>query len=167
MMANNYRTIFELGFHSFPWSRVIQPIVFIIMGLLLIKFLRAKRYFVIVGVFVASMACLVLLTSLVIFIPNFVSLRSAYASGRSTILEGVIRDFHPAPTRGPAIESFMVGGETFSYNALDDTPCFHNAPFRKGPIQEGLDVRIHYSDGCIQRIEVLSNAAVHSPPSHP
>lgn len=88
MMANNYRTIFELGFRSFPWSRVIQPIVFIIMGLLLIKLLKSKKYFVIVGVFVASIASLVLLTSLVIFVPNFVSLRSAYASGKSAILEG-------------------------------------------------------------------------------
>jgi hypothetical protein len=100
------------------------------------------------------MASLFLLISLVTFVPNFVKLRTAYVSGKSLIVEGIVKDFRPAPTIGPARESFSVDGIVFAYNALDDSPCFHNAPFRRGPVREGLDVRIHYYKGCIQRIEV-------------
>jgi hypothetical protein len=155
MNADNYETIFELGFGSFPWTRVIQPIIFLTIGLLLIPLFRSKKYYFIVGVFVASMASLFLFISLVTFVPNFVKLRTAYVSGKSLVIEGVVQDFRPAPTVGPARESFSVDGISFAYNALEDTPCFRNAPFRGGPVREGLDVRIHYYEGCIQRIEVL------------
>ena len=107
------------------------------------------------GVFLVSIASLILLASLMVFIPNFAELRGAYVSGKSLLVEGVVQDFRPAPTIGPAEESFSVQGVLFSYNALDNTPCFHNAPFHGGPIREGLDVRIHYYGDCIQRVEVL------------
>lgn len=154
MTADNYETIFELGFRSFPWTRVIQPIIFLTVGLLLIPLFKGKKIFFIVGMFVASMASLFLLVSLMTFIPNFVKLRTAYVSGKSLVVEGIVQNFRPAPTIGPARESFSVNSVLFAYNALDDTPCFHNAPFHRGPIREGLDVRIHYYEGCIQRIEV-------------
>ena len=155
MTVDNYQTIFELGFQSFPWPRVVQPLVFLAVGLLLIQLFRSKKFYVILGAFVASMASLFLLLSLVIFVPNFVKQRSAYVSGKSVVVEGIVQDFRPAPALGPARESFSVDGISFSYNALDDSPCFHNAPFRGGPVREGLDVRIHYYEDCIQRIEVL------------
>jgi hypothetical protein len=154
MTAGKYETIFELRFCSFPWTRVIQPLIFLTVGLLLIPIFKTKKFYVVVGVFVASMASLFLLISLVTFVPNFVKLRTAYVSGKSLIVEGIVKDFRPAPTIGPARESFSVDGIVFAYNALDDSPCFHNAPFRRGPVREGLDVRIHYYKGCIQRIEV-------------
>jgi hypothetical protein len=154
MTADSYETIFELGFRSFPWTRVIQPIIFLTVGLLLIPLFKSKNFYFIVGVFVASMASLFLLISLVNVIPNFVKLRTAYVSGKSLVVEGIVQNFRPAPTIGPAKESFSVDGILFTYNALDDSPCFHNAPFRGGPVREGLDVRIHYYEGCMQRIEV-------------
>jgi hypothetical protein len=159
MPADNYQTIFELGFRSFPWQRVLQPLIFLALGLLLIQFFKRKPFHLIVGVFVASMASFFFLISLVIFVPEFVRLRSAYTSGKSDIVDGVIQNFQPAPTIGPALESFSVNGVSFSYNALDDTPCFHNAPLHKGPIREELNVRIHYYDRCIQRVEVLGKAS--------
>lgn len=88
------------------------------------------------------------------FVPNFLTLRSVYVSGKSEIVEGVVRDFHAAPQLGPARESFSVGDESFTYNSLDETPCFHDTPIHRGPIHEGLNVRIHYHDGCIQKVEV-------------
>lgn len=155
MTTDAYKTIFELGPRSFPWQRVIQPLIFLTMGLLLIKFFKNKRPYLVVGVFVASMASLFLLISMVIFIPNFVLLRTAYTSGKTVVVEGVVQNFRPAPSLGPAIESFSVDGVSFAYNALDNTSCFHNAPFRGGPIREGMDVRIHYYGDCIQRIDLL------------
>jgi len=159
MPADNYQTIFELGFRSFPWARMIQPLAFLIIGLMFIRLHNNRKVFIVVGVFVASMASLILLTSLVIFVPDFFKLRSAYVSGKSAIVQGVIKDFHRAPTTGPATESFLVNGVNFSYNALDATPCFHNKPFHHGPIREGLEIRIHYFGGCIQRIDVLNEPA--------
>jgi len=155
MTADHYQTIFELGFRSFPWPRIIQALAFIAMGLLVIQFFKKKTFYVVVAVFVASVATLFFLISLVVFIPEFVKLRSEYVSGKSVVVEGDVQDFRPAPAIGPASESFMVNGAAFSYNALDDTPCFHDAPFHKGPIREGLNVRIHYYESCIQRVEVL------------
>jgi hypothetical protein len=113
------------------------------------------------GVLVAGMASLFLFLSLVIFIPKFFELRSAYVSGKSEIVEGAIQKFNPAPALGPSIESFSVGDASFLYNALDSTPCFHNAPIGKGPICEGLNVRIHYNEGCIQRVEFLRETGPH------
>jgi hypothetical protein len=104
------------------------------------------------------MASIFLLISLLAFIPNFVKLRSAYVSGKSLVVAGVVQDFRPAPALGPATESFSVNGVSFSYYAGADTPCFTNAPFRKGPIRNGLNVRVHYYKDCIQRFEVLHKA---------
>jgi hypothetical protein len=156
MTADTYQTIYELGFRSFPWLRVIQPIAFLATGILLIRLFKKKGLYVILGGFVASMASLFLLLSLVIFVPDFIKLRTAYVSGKSEVLEGVVHDFRPAPTIGPGRESFLAGGVSFSYNVLDDTPCFHNAPHHSGPIREGLNIRIHYYENCIQRVEIAS-----------
>jgi hypothetical protein len=158
MTQENYQTIFELGFRSFPWASVGRLLIFIASGLLLARLFKSKSLCVVVGLFVASIASLILLASLVVFVPNFIKQRSSYVSGKSSLVEGVVENFHPAPTLGPARETFSVHGILFSYNALDDMPCFHDAPLHGGPLREGLGVRIHYYEGCIQRIDVLQRA---------
>jgi hypothetical protein len=154
----NYQTIFEIGFRSLPWTRLMHPLVFVAIGLLLVRFHKSKIYRV-MGVFVALLASFFFFIWLVVFIPQFVALRSAYVSGKSSIVEGTVENFHPAPALGPARESFSVHGVIFSYNALEDTPCFHSAPYHFGPIRAGLDVRIHYDEECIQRVEIRTGAA--------
>jgi hypothetical protein len=159
MAQGSYQTIFELGFMSFPWARIVSPIVFLGLGLCLIRFFKKKALYFSVGLLLASMASIFLILSLITFIPGFIHLRNAYISGKSAIAEGVIESFSPAPTLGPSQESFAVGSKLFSYNALDDTPCFHNAPIHKGPIRAGLNVRIYFDGDCIQRIDVLRVAS--------
>jgi hypothetical protein len=159
MAEANYQTIFEIGFRSFPWARVAHPLVFVAVGLLLVRFLKSRQIYLVMGIFIASLASFFFLISLVVFVPQFVALRSAYVSGRSSIVEGTVENFHPAPALGPARESFSVRGVIFSYNALDDTPCFHNAPYHGGPIRDGLDVRIHYNEECIQRVDIRRGPA--------
>lgn len=161
-MSDHYQTAFELGFRTFPWPRVLQPLFFVIAGIAFIKFSRRNKFRFGFGVFLTGMASLILLLSLVIFVPKFIELQGAYRSGKSVVVEGTVQDLSLAPALGPAIESFSVSGTPFSYNALDATPCFHNAPVHRGPIREGLNVRIHYYDGCIQRVEVLQLAAGNS-----
>ena len=147
--------VFEIGLRTFPWARMLHPVPFIVIGLLLFRFCRNKQVYQVTGLVVASLASLFFLIALVVFIPSFVKLRSAYLSGRSSSVEGVVENFRPAPAVGPARESFSVSGVIFSYNPLDDTPCFHNARLHGGPIRGGMDVRIHYNEDCIQRVDVL------------
>lgn len=150
----NYQTVFEIGFHSFPWGGLFHPVPFILLGLLLFRFGRSKQIYQAVGIIVAALATLFLFLAAVTLVPRFVKLRHAYNSGDSSVVEGVVDNFHPAPPLGAAKESFYVNGVNFSYDALDLTPCFHNAPIHKGPIKLGLNVRIFYKDACIQRVDV-------------
>jgi hypothetical protein len=150
----NYQTVFEIGFRSFPWSALMHPVPFIIIGVLLCRFRKGKQIYQAAGIIGAAMATLFFLLLAVSLVPNFVELRHTYTSGNSSVVEGVVDNFKPAPYLGTARESFEGQGINFSYNALDATPCFHNAPFRKGPIRPGLAVRIYYSDGCIQRLDI-------------
>jgi len=154
MAQESVQTIFELGFRSFPWASVSHTLVVLPIGLLLMRFPKSKR-FALVGVLMVSVALFFFLISLVAVVPDFLKQRSAYLSGKNMIVEGVVQDFRPAPLIGPARESFSVDGVPFSYYAGANTPCFDDAPFHKGPIREGLDVRIRYYEGCIQRIDIL------------
>jgi len=154
MISPNYQTIFQIGLRSFPWTQLLHPIPFIVIALVLLRFSRGKQIYKIVGTVVALLGALFLLISVLVFVPDFVKQRGVYVNGGSSVVEGTIQDFHPAPVLGPANESFTVQGIPFSYNVLDATPCFHNAPPHKGPIRPGLVVRIYYRDGCIQRLDV-------------
>ncbi len=164
MTQENYQTIFELGFRTFPWAGVGHTLIVLPIGLILTRFPKSRR-FALVGILMVSAASFFFLISLLAFVPNFLKLRREYLSGKSALVEGIVENFHPAPAIGPLEESFSVRGILFSYYAGDNTPCFHNAPFRKGPIRDGMFVRIHYNEGCIQRIDIVQNAGVHPPNS--
>ena len=154
MTQATYQTVFELGLGSFPWARLLHPVFFIVIGLLLFRFGRSRQIYQAMGLIGASLGTIFFLIALLVFIPNFVKVRSAYVAGRSSVVEGVVENFRPAPALGAARESFSVSGVVFSYNALDDTPCFHNAPIHGGPLRAGLEIRIRYNDWCIQRVDV-------------
>jgi hypothetical protein len=157
MTSENFRTVFELGFNSFPLATFAHPFIFGAIGLICIRFFKRKRIFLVIGVFGISMGFLVFLLSLRTYVPKFAGPWKEYSSGKSIIVEGVVQDFHPAPMSGLAFESFTVKGVVFGYDALDYSPCFHDAPLHSGPIREGLTVRIHYYGDCIQRVELLQN----------
>jgi hypothetical protein len=110
---------------------------------------------------IGSFALIIFVILLTKTLSDFITLRHAYVSGNSLIVEGTIENFQPAPATGPASESFYVGNTSFSYNVLDDTLCFHDAPLHHGPIRDGLNVRIHYHEDCIQRVDVLENPTAH------
>jgi hypothetical protein len=154
MEQANYHTIFQIGLKSFPWSTPLHPIPFIVIALALIYLSRRKQYFKIVGSLIAVLGVMFLVILVLKLVPDFVAQRRPYVKGASSVVAGKIRDFHAAPILGPANESFTVNGVPFSYNVLDSSPCFHNAPAHKGPLHDGLDVRIYYTDECIQRVDV-------------
>ncbi len=149
-----YDIVFEIGPGSFPWRMVLQPLPFVILELLLVRYARTKPMYRVAGVALGGLAALFLLIGSVTFVPEFLGLWHDYKVGRSTVVEGIVENFHPAPALGQAWESFSVSGVDFSYNALDATPCFHNAPFSNGPVRPGLKVRVYYNGGCIQRVDI-------------
>jgi hypothetical protein len=154
MMQANYQTIFEIGPKSFPWVQLLHPIPFAVIGLILIRFSRRRRIIQVFAGVVVSFAFLFFLILAPVLLADYVKHRRAYVNGKSSMVQGAIEDFHPMPMLGAALESFTVNGVQFSYNVLDATPCFHNAPPHKGPVRPGLDVRIYYEDGCIQRVDI-------------
>ncbi len=133
---------------------ILSPVPFLVFGLLAMRFAPGKPIYRITGAVFASIAALFLLIGAIVFGPEFLSLRRDYKNGKSNVVEGAIDNFQPAPNIGPTRESFSVNQTSFSYNVLDASPCFHNAPFHHGPIRSGLVVRIHYQGSCIQRIEI-------------
>lgn len=161
MIQGNVQTIFEIGPRSFPWVRVIQPAVFLIIGLAVMRTFKAKAYYVAVGVFLTAMASLFLLISLVTFVPEYFEFLGAYHAGKYSTTEGVVENFRAAPGTGPARESFSVNGELFSYNVLDDTPCFRDFHHGDSPLRDGMRVRIYHTERCIQRIDRLGSATGH------
>jgi len=154
MIPHNYHTVFELGFQSFPWTRVAKPVLFLFASIVLIRFFKKRTIYVVIAAFIGSMALIFLMISLLVYVPNFVSLRHRYVSGQTQIAEGPIENFQAAPPIGADIESFSVSGVPFHYYVGHATPCFHDSPPHRVPIREGLMVRIHYDDQCIQKVEV-------------
>jgi hypothetical protein len=150
----NYQTVFEIGFRSFPWSGLLHPVPFILIGFLLFRFGKSKQIYQATGIILVALAMFFFSILAVRIVPGFFEIRHAYRSGNSSVVEGNVDNFHPAPDLGATEEFFSVNGVAFSYNALDSTPCFRNAPFHKGPIKAGLAVRIYYRNGCIQRVDV-------------
>lgn len=153
LMPGMYQTVFEIGFRSFPWLDWLQPCVFVAIGLALYKFSQRQA---VKAIGILGFACGVLffLITSITLIPDFLKVRRAYASGRSSVIEGNVEAFHPMPTLGLASESFSINGTPFSYNVLEMSSCFHNGPPHKGPIHSDMTVRIFYSGNCIQRVDV-------------
>ena len=76
--------------------------------------------------------------------------------GRAQVVEGPIVNlvpgkFHVRP------ESFKVGSTAFRYWAYGSGWGFHRTMELGGPLREGLNVRIHYVDSDILRLEVADS----------
>lgn len=153
MPPQAYRTVFEIGLRSFPWSAFRHAAIILLVGIAVCVLSRHETSGVI-GLVAIALSALMALDLSVVLIPQFLSLRLAYVNGKTSVVEGTVENFDPMPLLGPAKESFSVSGVTFSYNVLDETPCFHDAPPHKGPIRQGQFVRIHYENECIQRLDI-------------
>jgi hypothetical protein len=148
-----YRTLFEIGIGTFPWVDALHPFAFVVIGFALFWFAKSelqKAFGVVIGCFAIFLSIIATLAIL----PEAFGERAEYLKGHSKTVEGTVENFQGAPQRGPSEESFTVSGIPFSYNALDSTACFHNAPVRRGPVRTGLIVRITYDSACIQKVEL-------------
>jgi hypothetical protein len=154
MKLLHYETVFEIGLRSFPWGGLLHPAIAIVIGVPLFLFAKSKELYRLVGGAAALFGALLVFIMAIELVPEYISLRRAYVKGDSSVVEGVVENFHPAPALGAAGEYFSVSGVVFTYDALESTPCFHNAPYRKGPIRPGMGVRIYYRNNCIQKMDI-------------
>ena len=83
-------------------------------------------------------------------------LRDALNQGHCQVIEGPIEHFHAGSgERGDADDSFDIGGFRFSYSDSSVRAGFSQTQARRGPLREGLRVRIHAFQGEIARLEIL------------
>jgi hypothetical protein len=150
----NLQTVYELSFQSFPWATTARPLLFVLIGLLLIRFLRRRAVYQVMGFVSISAGIIFSILVLMTTVPEFMKAREEYASGKTIMIEGIVHDFVPAPSSGIPVESFKVGESVFTFETVDKSPCFHNASPRAGIIQDGQFVRINYFGDCIQKIQV-------------
>jgi hypothetical protein len=148
-----YRTLFEIGFRTFPWLDALHPLLFVVLGFGLFRFSKSQ-FKEGLGLVMGAFAIVLTIVATTAILPKAFEQRSDYLRGQSKTVEGLVGDFQGAPLLGPARESFTVSGIHFSYNALDATACFHNGPVHRGPVRADLSVRITYDSGCIQKVEV-------------
>ena len=162
MLAPEFQTVFEIGWRTFPWKGVVGPLLVGIAGLAMFKTAGQNGLRQGVGFLLMlagfGMSALIGLTD----ISAWQDARAHYLRGDTKVVEGTVENFQPPPYIGPTRESFTVGKVTFVYYPGSSTPCFANSPLRRGPIRSGAIVRIHYFEGCIQRVDIQPGAGVAS-----
>lgn len=125
----------------------------IAVGLLVLRFTRTDKWQLFGGIAACAGLAIGGIVAMSV-VPYFFRLRSAYVHGQSTVIEGTVHNFRPAPKFGRPTEGFAVGDVTLSYDAMEDTPCFNNRPPFRGLVHDGMNVRIFYNNGCIQQIDI-------------
>jgi len=163
MAQGGFQTVFEIGLNAFPWRLFAICALFTVLGMSLIRFSGAPTLGSpkvanparqIVGGFFVAFSLLMILLLGIRQIPDFVEKWHVYSSGKYSVVEGPVENFHPMPFGGHQNEWFSVHGLSFAYSSFDETPCFHSAASHGGPIRPGLNVRIFFTDGCILRLDV-------------
>lgn len=140
-----------LGFLWYPASGLL----FVAIGIAAVVFLRRQRP-------VASWAILAFAifwtaTAGIGLLREYFSLRHCLDTGTCEKVEGVVRNFVPAPQSSPenkGPERFDVAGRRFEYHESDTTPGFHQLQRNGSPLGDGAYVRIWYREGTIARLEV-------------
>jgi len=92
---------------------------------------------------------------------EYLRLRDALRSGKYTVVEGRVTDFHPIA--GKSAESFAVGSYHYSYGDFQVSAAFNHSASEGGPIHEGLQVRIADVNGQIARLEIAPEPRAAAP----
>jgi hypothetical protein len=162
LLAPEFQTVFEMGWRTFPWRDIAGPFLVGITGVVIFKTAGQNGLRQGVGFLIALFGLGMCVLLAVTEIPEWHSARVDYLNGQTEAVEGTVEYFRPPPYVGPTRESFTVGKITFVYYPGSSTPCFTNAPLRRAPIRNGAVVRIHYIDGCIQRVDIQPGSGVAS-----
>ena len=167
-METNYQTLFEITGKAYQWWYAAFGLIFFSIALIIWKFSHKsshKKYTKYFGIASTAFAGLWTLVVAVGTYSDYSSLQQIYRQGQSRLVEGKVENFHPMPYTGHDLESFTVNGVKFEYSDYVVTPGFNNTSSHGGPIRENLQVRIHYLNNAILKLEVLRGSPA-SPPIH-
>ncbi|MCH9809335.1 MAG: hypothetical protein K0U74_16540 [Alphaproteobacteria bacterium] len=86
-------------------------------------------------------------------ISDYLSVASAVANGKFLVVEGTVSNFSFKPDGRKKTERFCVGESCFSYHEYQSL-YFHQTAENRGPIHNGIRVRIGHINGRIVRLEI-------------
>jgi len=157
-----YEVVFDLAEIGYrQWWFPAFGLLFVVVGGILVKFratvqkwrmptLLAKSFpFIVLG-----FSILWTLASFALTFGEYYSLKRALQEGRYRVVEGPVTEFQPMPYSGHARESFVVGGNKFSYSDFEMTSAFNNTQSHGGPIKEGLYIRVTSVGDAIVKLEI-------------
>jgi hypothetical protein len=177
-----YHTVFEIAQKPFEWRYSAFGFIFVAIGVVYIilgprlarmnasrptglawwfkpRFAVKPQY---LGWFFVIFASIWTLLAFVSTYSSYRDCREAYRTGRYSIVEGIVEDFHPMPYAGHQDECFRVQKERFCYSDYSVSPAFNQSASHGGPIRAGLPVRIAYLENDhfnaqILRLEIRSD----------
>jgi len=163
-----YVTVFDIAQKPFEWWGSAFGLVFIAIGVVLIRFGPQIDRFAsgaparIVGWFFVIFASGWTLLAFGSTYTKYLEYRHAYQDGQYSIVEGLVEDFRPMPYEGHKEECFRVGQKQFCYSDYEVSPAFNQSASHGGPIQANIPVRIAYLEdghvGHILRLEVRADS---------
>jgi hypothetical protein len=153
-----YETVFEITQKPFEWWWPAFGLIFIVIGVVFIKFgprlnrNKGGKYFgltfamppKLLGWFFVIFASFWTLVAFGFTHSSYRELVGAYRAGKYSLVEGFVEDFHPMPYEGHQNECFRVEKERFCYSDYEVSPAFNQSASHGGPIRAGLPVRIAY-----------------------
>jgi hypothetical protein len=167
-----YQTVFETGITRCPFWFPAFGLVFTVIGFGLLKWhdgllavnerwpnrrwpirapsrgdLKAFGWMFLVG---SCIWMLVALSTVTAECHHCMALRR----GTARVVEGRVADFTPMPRAGHQDETFRVGEVRFAYSDYQASCGFSTSASHGGPVHEGLQVRIHYADRVILKLEI-------------
>ena len=158
----NYHVVFDIADKSTYWWLPIIGLVAAVVSIVILvglitnkiksRLFQTRQQAVILSV-VISVFSLILSVSSGLFI-YYQHQRILSLIRQEQVVEGRVENFAPMPYEGKALESFTVDGIKFEYSDFVLSPGFNNTASHGGPIREGLQVRIHYVDNVILKLEI-------------
>ncbi len=149
-----YETVFEITHKPFEWWFPAFGLIFLVVGVVFIKFgpkldrsKNGKSFGLtfaipprLLGWFFVIFASFWTLVTFGSTYSSYRELVQAYQTGKYSVVEGIVEDFHPMPKS----ECFRVEKEEFCYSDYVVSPAFNQSASHGGPIRAGLPVRISY-----------------------
>lgn len=160
----NYVVLFDLTREGFTnWGDAVFPAVVIIIGAVSAFFLnkipedkRDNRDSMLLAMGIALPPVLLVVVGLILYngVREYSGLRNRMETGNVRVTAGVVTAFKPEPSDGhPWGEAFTVNGVEFKYTHHDFSAAFHKTHWQRGPVRDGLPVRITDVDGKIVKLE--------------
>jgi hypothetical protein len=151
-----YRTVFTVvdKWPAVGVSGLVAPLALLAVALIwVIRWpgRRILRYWLTALLLFAGLGSLVVV---IYAFTDYYKCRNVLLSGQAKVVEGRVERFVPMPYGGHDFEQFSVGGVSFAYSDFVLACGFRNTSSHGGPIREGIDVRIHYVDGDILKLEI-------------